>query len=92
MDRDNKIIVKMLKAAKLGTLSKRQWLKYGCRSKEEMQTFLDVLIGTKSIIEHSIPSNAATDGHGEVLIEFENDPVYSITKSGEGTLEGLDAE
>lgn len=92
MDRDTTITVNMLKAAKTGMLSKRQWLKYGCRSKDEMQTFLDALIDTKSIIEHKTPSNFATDGHGRALIEFENDPVYSITRTGEEMLEGLEAE
>lgn len=90
MDRDTTIIVNILKAAKVGTLSKRQWLKYGCRSEDEMQKFLDVLIGTESIVEHKQPNNAATDGHGRVLIEFENDPIYSITELGEKALEGLE--
>lgn len=92
MDRDTTITVNMLKAAKTGTLSKRQWQKYGCHSMDEMQTFLDVLIGTKSIVERKAPSNFATDGHARTLIEFENAPVYSITKAGEETLEGLEAE
>lgn len=92
MDRDTTITINMLRAAKMGLLSKRQWQKYGCQSKEEMQTFLDVLIGTRSIIEHKTPSNAATDGHGRVLIEFENDPTYSITRAGVETLEGLETE
>ncbi len=92
MDRDTTITIKMLKAAKAGTLSKRQWQKYGCHSMDEMQTFLDVLIGIKAIIEHKTPSNFATDGHGRKLIEFENAPVYSITSAGEETLEGLETE
>ncbi len=92
MDRDDAIIVKILRDAKTGLLSKRKWLKYGCRSEGEMQDFLDALLGTKSIIEHKMPSDAARDGHGRVLIEFENDPVYSITRDGEKTLEGLEAE
>lgn len=45
MDRDDIILVKILSAAKDGTLSKRKWSKYNCKSEDEMQTFLDALLG-----------------------------------------------
>lgn len=91
MDRDITITINMLNAAKRGLLSQRQWQRYGCCSKDEIQTFCDILIGNKFIVEHKSPSNTATDGHGRVLIEFENDPTYSITRAGEQMLESLEA-
>ena len=55
MDRDNVILINILKDAEQGTLSKRKWRSYGCISEPEMQDFLDTLIHTGCIIQHNDP-------------------------------------
>lgn len=91
MDKEDIILAKILRAAKEGTLSKRNWLKYGCKSEEEMQTFLDGLLSANAIIRHIRHHSAATGGRGSrELITWENDPYYSITSQGKEDLERLE--
>ena len=93
MDREDSILVKILSAAKDGTLSTRKWLKYGCKSEEEMQTFLDGLLSANAIMRHIKPHSAATGGRGaRELITWENDPYYSITSQGKEDLERLEGK
>lgn len=91
MDREDSILVKILSAAKEGTLSKRKWQKYECSSEEEMQSFLDALLEMKAIARHTRPHSAATGGRGaRELVTWENAPYYSITSQGKEDLERLE--
>lgn len=90
MDRDNDILAKILRAAEQGTLSKRKWQIYGCKSEDEMQAYLDGLITANAIIQHTKPDTAAKGGRGDrKLITWENEPYYSITSSGKADLKRL---
>ena len=91
MDREDIILAKMLSAAKEGTLSKQKWQKYGCKSEEEMQNFLDGLLSANAIVRHIKPHSSATGGRGaRELITWENAPYYSITSQGKEDLERLE--
>ena len=90
MDREDGILVKILKAATQGTLSKRKWQIYGCKSEDEMQDYLDGLLAAEAIIQHTKPHTTARGGRGDKeLITWENEPYYSITPKGNADLERL---
>lgn len=90
MDKDDLIIRNILRDAKKQMLSMRKWEKYGCKSEEEMKTFLATLTTEGCITKIEKPCNAARDGHGRALISWENDPEYFITRSGEEYLNTLE--
>lgn len=89
MDRNNVIIINILKDAEQGTLSKRKWHNYGCKSESEMQDFLDALIHAGSIIQHHVAPNAAKDGRNRELISWNNDSYFSITEKGREDLRNI---